>query len=272
MTRSTVQKSIVVLARLPIYGYIEVKLSLITDAFFEKGDFSCTELLLKAYQQLNACLLDDETQRPLRNFYVGLSLREIVLQWRHKVLILFKLFLIQRRVVCFGSPVRGMCVLVLGIASLIPRLLEKGFQEVACVRTSRPLSPMPDFTDSIQQETAELNVKKQCEEDLTVWENNAQEPTTKIVEEVCEGEDDNGGSTVGDTVDDCTLVSSAMSAASQAATDDTSTNTTSSQSTRELNRLDSLEGAGDVGSKRFARSESLTREGSVDTLACEFAI
>nr|XP_014097489.2 late secretory pathway protein AVL9 homolog [Bactrocera oleae]XP_014097490.2 late secretory pathway protein AVL9 homolog [Bactrocera oleae] len=263
MTRSTVQKSIVVLARLPIYGYIEVKLSLIADAFFEKGDFSCTELLIKAYQQLNACLLDDETQRPLRNFYVGLSLREIVLQWRHKVLILFKLFLLQRRVVCFGSPVRGMCVLVLGIASLIPRLLEKGFQEVACVRTSRPLSPMPDFTDSIQQETVELKQR----EDLTALDKNAQQPTTKIVEEVCEGEDDNGGSAAGDTVDDCTLVSSAMSAASQAATDDTSTNTTSSQSTRELNRLDSLEGAGDVGSKRFARSDSLTREGSVDTLA-----
>ncbi|XP_018800974.1 PREDICTED: late secretory pathway protein AVL9 homolog isoform X2 [Bactrocera latifrons] len=245
MTRSTVQKSIVVLARLPIYGYIEVKLSLIADAFFEKGDFSCTELLIKAYQQLNACLLDDETQRPLRNFYVGLSLREIVLQWRHKVLILFKLFLLQRRVVCFGSPVRGMCVLVLGIASLIPRLLEKGFQEVACVRTSRPLSPMPDFTDSIHQETAEL----------------------KQVEEVCESEGDNGGSAAGDTVDDCTLVSSAISAANQAATDDTSTNTSSSQSTRELNRLDSLEGAGDIGNKRFARSDSLTREGSVDTLA-----
>lgn len=264
MTRSTVQKSIVVLARLPIYGYIEVKLSLIADAFFEKGDFSCTELLIKAYQQLNACLLDDETQRPLRNFYVGLSLREIVLQWRHKVLILFKLFLLQRRVVCFGSPVRGMCVLVLGIASLIPRLLEKGFQEVACVRTSRPLSPMPDFTDSIQQETAEL---KQGEEYITPFEKNAQQSTTKIVEEVCESEDDNGGSAAGDTVDDCTLVSSAISAGSQAATDDTSTNTSSSQSTRELNRLDSLEGAGDIGNKRFARSDSLTREGSVDTLA-----
>uniref|UniRef100_W8BB18 Late secretory pathway protein AVL9 n=1 Tax=Ceratitis capitata TaxID=7213 RepID=W8BB18_CERCA len=274
MTRSTVQKSIVILARLPIYGYIEVKLSLIADAFFEKGDFSSTDLLIKAYQQLNACLLDDETQRPLRNFYVGLSLREIVLHWRHKVLILFKLFLLQRRVVCFGSPVRGMCVLLLGVASLIPRLLEKGFQEVACVRTSRPLSPMPDFTDSIQQEAAEL---KQCVETVSTiaLESKANE---EIVEGGCEGESENenggsgsgsGSANVADTVDDCTLISSAMSAASQAVTDDTSTNTTSSsQSIRELNRLDSLEGnGGEVGNKRFARKESLTREGSVDTLA-----
>ncbi|XP_054727701.1 late secretory pathway protein AVL9 homolog [Anastrepha obliqua] len=271
MTRSTVQKSIVILARLPIYGYIEVKLSLITDAFFEKGDFSCTELLIKAYEQLNACLLDDESQRPLRNFYVGLSLREIVLHWRHKMLILFKLFLLQRRVVCFGSPVRGMCVLVLGIASLIPRLLEKGFQEVACVRTSRPLSPMPDFTDSIQQEAAEL---KRCEEPLMDTVKSAQqEEATTLNECACEEADNSIGdgiATVTDIVDDCTLVSSAMSAASQAASDDTSTaasTNTSSQSTRELNRLDSLEGACEVGSKRFGRSDSLTREGSVDTLA-----
>ncbi|KAM7349122.1 late secretory pathway protein AVL9 homolog isoform 2-T2 [Cochliomyia hominivorax] len=149
VTRSTVQKSVCCLARLPIYGYIEVKLSLIADAFFETGDFSSTDLLVKAYQQLNACLLSDESRRPLRHFHVGLSLREIVLHWRHKTLQLFKLFLLQRRVVCFGSPVRNMCALILGISSLIPRLLEKGFQEVACVRTSRPLSPMPDYTDSL---------------------------------------------------------------------------------------------------------------------------
>ncbi|XP_013113220.1 late secretory pathway protein AVL9 homolog [Stomoxys calcitrans] len=150
VTRSTVQKSVCCLARLPIYGYIEVKLSLIADAFFEEGDFSSTDLLVKAYQNLNACLLDgDESRRALRHFHVGISLREIVLQWRHKTLQLLKLFLLQRKVVCFGSPVRGMCALILGISSLIPRLLEKGFQEVACVRTSRPLSPMPDFTDSL---------------------------------------------------------------------------------------------------------------------------
>lgn len=36
VTRSSVQKSVCVLAKLPIYGYIEVKLALIADAFFEQ--------------------------------------------------------------------------------------------------------------------------------------------------------------------------------------------------------------------------------------------
>lgn len=158
VTRSTVQKSVCVLSRSPIYGYIEVKLSLIADAFFEQGDFDSTEILVKAYQQLNACLMDES--RPLRHFYVGLSLREIMLKWRHKVLILFKLLLLQKRVVCFSSPVRPMCGLILAITSLLPRLLEKGFQEVACVRTSRPLSPMPDFTVSCEDVDNQSPLKK----------------------------------------------------------------------------------------------------------------
>uniref|UniRef100_A0A182WTL0 UDENN domain-containing protein n=1 Tax=Anopheles quadriannulatus TaxID=34691 RepID=A0A182WTL0_ANOQN len=56
LTRSTVQKSVCTLLSLPIYGYVEVKLSLIAQAFFEQGDFSATEILVKAYEQLNACL------------------------------------------------------------------------------------------------------------------------------------------------------------------------------------------------------------------------
>ncbi|XP_037937743.1 late secretory pathway protein AVL9 homolog [Teleopsis dalmanni] len=254
VTRSTVQKSVCILTRLPIYGYIEVKLSLIADAFFDQGDFSCTDLLVKAYQQLNACLLDDESRRPLRHFHVGLSLREIVLHWRHKTLILFKLFLLQRRIVCFGSPVRGMCVLILGIASLIPRLLEKGFQEVACVRTSRPLSPMPDYTDSIQREAAALHeTETEVIGDLPSDDGNKISPdTNSCVEAVDEFT--------------CTLISSAASAASQSGSGDTTPQSNSTtQSTKELNRLDSTEYT-DIQGKRNDRSNSLTRESSVDAL------
>ncbi|XP_017851597.1 late secretory pathway protein AVL9 homolog [Drosophila busckii] len=251
VTRSTVQKSVCILARLPIYGYIEVKLALIADAFFEQGDFSCTDLLVKAYQQLNACLLDEETHRPLRHFHVGLSLREIVLHWRHKTLMLFKLLLLQRRVVCFGSPVRGMCVLILGMASLIPRLLEKGFQEVACVRTSRPLSPMPDFTDSLQREAAaeaEAEAEAVVEaaaETVTEAEAEPEAETEPEIEVVAEAED-------------MTLVSSAASAASQYCN---SSGNTSPHTTPNSQSQD----------KRNARSSSLTREASVDTLASNLA-
>ncbi|XP_016975094.1 late secretory pathway protein AVL9 homolog [Drosophila rhopaloa] len=244
VTRSTVQKSVCILARLPIYGYIEVKLALIADAFFDQGDFSCTELLVKAYQQLNACLQDDESRRPLRHFHVGLSLREIVLHWRHKSLMLFKLLLLQRRVVCFGSPVRQMCVLILGMASLVPRLLEKGFQEVACVRTSRPLSPMPDFTDSLQREAL-----AEAELEAVGSVGGAGHEEQKLTPEsatATEGE-----------AEELALVSSAASAGEeQASSDDTSPRSTPNSQSQ-----DSSNG----------RNSSLTREASVDTLASNLA-
>ncbi|XP_055389654.1 late secretory pathway protein AVL9 homolog [Condylostylus longicornis] len=161
VTRSTVQKSVCVLASLPIYGYIEVKLSCIADAFFDQGDFACTDILVKAYCNLNSCLLTETI--PMRHFDVGLSLRDIVLKWKHKILILFKLYLLQKRVVCFGSPVRSMCTLIIGIASLYPRLIEKGFKEVACVQTSRPLSPMPDFTSPLDKKN-EINIEDKTED------------------------------------------------------------------------------------------------------------
>lgn len=250
LTRSTVQKSVCILARQPIYGYIEVKLALIADAFFDQGDFSGTELLVKAYQQLNACLLDDESRRPLRHFHVGLSLREIVLHWRHKTLMLFKLFLLQRRVVCFGSPVRGMCVLILGMASLVPRLLEKGFQEVACVRTSRPLSPMPDFTDSLQREAqAEAELASSCVA--------SQDPETEQEQKLTP----ESATAIEGEAEELALVSSAASAGGDDEDETSPQSTPNSQSQDSSNFLGSSNG----------RNSSLTREASVDTLASNLA-
>lgn len=147
VTRSTVQKSVCALLSIPIYGYVEVKLSLIAHAYFEQGDFDCTDILVRAYEQLNACLtsMDPLELAPSRLHFVGLPLRELVLKWRHKLLMLYKLLLLQKRVVCFGSPVQPICALILGVVSLHPGLVAEGFQEVACVKTSRPMSPMPTF-------------------------------------------------------------------------------------------------------------------------------
>lgn len=112
--------------------------------------------------------------RPIRHFYIGLPLRDIVLSWKHKSLILFKLFLLQKRVIMFGSPVRRMCQLIISIVSLIPRLLEKGFQEVACVRTSRPLSPMPEFKqETAAYERESCNVELESDSNLNEDENDA---------------------------------------------------------------------------------------------------
>ena len=39
ITRASVQKSVCVLSRLPLYGHIQVKMSLITEAYFREVRF-----------------------------------------------------------------------------------------------------------------------------------------------------------------------------------------------------------------------------------------
>lgn len=61
ITRGTVQKSVCVLSHLPLYGHIEVKMALITHAYFEEGDFSKVSLLQDTYHHLNSCLMQNNS-------------------------------------------------------------------------------------------------------------------------------------------------------------------------------------------------------------------
>lgn len=55
MTRSSVQKSVCVVCRAPLFGRLAVKLELVVRAWFLQGDFSQTKLLEDAYNHLNSC-------------------------------------------------------------------------------------------------------------------------------------------------------------------------------------------------------------------------
>ena len=78
-------------------------MSLITQAYFEEGDFSETELIKETYQNLNECLSDDMLHT--QQLYVGLSAREFVSRYKQKCLQLFKLVLLERKLLFFKSPV-----------------------------------------------------------------------------------------------------------------------------------------------------------------------
>lgn len=137
-SRSSVQKAVCCLSRLPLFGYIEVKLNIIVDKIFEQADFSCNDLLRESYNELNRCLtlrtevcLSNEIfisshDDFLSDFYIGICLRELIDLWKHKVLMLFKLFLLERRIIFYGSPTKPLCTTILSIISLHPYLLNKG--------------------------------------------------------------------------------------------------------------------------------------------------
>ncbi|KGL79291.1 Late secretory pathway protein AVL9, partial [Tinamus guttatus] len=79
----------------PLYGLLQAKLQLITHAYFEEKDFSQISILKELYEHMNSSL--GGTLLEGSQVYLGLSPRDLVLHFRHKVLILFKLILLEKK-------------------------------------------------------------------------------------------------------------------------------------------------------------------------------
>ncbi|TKY89936.1 hypothetical protein EX895_001234 [Sporisorium graminicola] len=124
VTRSTVQKAIVVLAKEPVFGPIREKLGIVTRAFFAQGDLADVDILVDFHSTLEMGLqsggMSDDRETVM---YMGTSLRELVHKWRFKTLMLVKLLLLQRRVMFFGYPVEQLCNYQYSLVSLLPGLL-----------------------------------------------------------------------------------------------------------------------------------------------------
>ncbi|ORZ00136.1 transport protein Avl9-domain-containing protein [Syncephalastrum racemosum] len=120
MTRSTVQKAVVVLARQPIFGPLRQKLAVITTAWFNQKDFTQLGILYNLYQNLTQTFrgpIDDST------LYMGTSLRELLYKFKNKTLTLLKLLLLEKRILFYGYPVERLCTFEYSLISLIPGLL-----------------------------------------------------------------------------------------------------------------------------------------------------
>ncbi|XP_053626110.1 late secretory pathway protein AVL9 homolog [Plodia interpunctella] len=166
MTRSSVQKSVCVVCRAPLFGRLAVKIELVVRAWFLQADFSQTKLLEDAYKHLNSCPVQiDQTLE-------GLSVMRLIENWRHKALLLFKLMLLRKKVLMYGSPAGPLSAALLTLVSLLPRCLEHGLTKAANVTLSRPLSPVlliedKDIVDSgniVNNDEPYLNGSTQTEE------------------------------------------------------------------------------------------------------------
>lgn len=106
MTRSMVQKAIVILAMQPIFGPLRTKLGMVTRAFFAQRDLNNLSLLEEFYGTLESGLRcappevksDASLVDGSNTLYMGTSIRECIYKWRFRTLILLKLILLQRRV------------------------------------------------------------------------------------------------------------------------------------------------------------------------------
>ncbi|XP_078008224.1 late secretory pathway protein AVL9 homolog isoform X2 [Phascolarctos cinereus] len=138
VTRETVQKSVCVLSQLPLYGLLQAKLQLITHAYFEEKDFSQISILKELYEHMNSSLGGASIEGS--QVYLGLSPRDLVLQFRHKVLILFKLILLEKKVLFYISPVNRLVGALMTVLSLFPGMIEHGLRDCSQYRPRKSLS------------------------------------------------------------------------------------------------------------------------------------
>ena len=100
VTRSTVQKAVVVITDSPQYfGTLRERLSVVTKAWFAQREFTDTEILRRFQESLaeekqRGALYEDED----RDQYLGMSLRELVREFKWQTLVLLKCCLLQPKV------------------------------------------------------------------------------------------------------------------------------------------------------------------------------
>lgn len=113
VTRSTVQKAIVVIADSPqFFGQLREKLSMVTGAWFVQKDFTDMDILKVEISREPSKELAGYGGRSISRsagsmldewcFWLtvlGLSLRELIHEYRHQTLVLFKCCLLQPKVI-----------------------------------------------------------------------------------------------------------------------------------------------------------------------------
>uniref|UniRef100_A0A8C3TF53 AVL9 cell migration associated n=1 Tax=Chelydra serpentina TaxID=8475 RepID=A0A8C3TF53_CHESE len=139
VTRETVQKSVCVLSQLPLYGLLQAKLQLITHAYFEEKDFSQISILKELYEHMNSSL--GGTTLEGSQVYLGLSPRDLVLQFRHKVPVLL-IFPSSpcTQVLFYISPVNRLVGALMTVLSLFPGMIEHGLTDSSQYRPRKSVS------------------------------------------------------------------------------------------------------------------------------------
>ncbi|KAL2777171.1 late secretory pathway protein AVL9-like protein [Daubentonia madagascariensis] len=122
----------------PLYGLLQAKLQLITHAYFEEKDFSQISILKELYEHMNSSL--GGTSLEGSQVYLGLSPRDLVLHFRHKVLILFKLILLEKKVLFYISPVNKLVGALMTVLSLFPGMIEHGLGDCSQYRPRKSMS------------------------------------------------------------------------------------------------------------------------------------
>ncbi|KAH8172824.1 transport protein avl9 domain-containing protein [Sarocladium implicatum] len=124
VTRSTVQKAVVVIADSPqSFGMLRERLSVVTQAWFAQREFTDMEILRRFQESLAEEKARGGLEESEKDQYLGMSLRELIHEFKWQSLVLFKCCLLQPKMLFFGSRCDRLCMVQFALISLIPGLL-----------------------------------------------------------------------------------------------------------------------------------------------------
>lgn len=119
ITRSFVQKAVAVVSSLPLFGYLKMRLMVITKIFF--SDFTNYEIIDSAYKDLNQHLVETWPQLTINELYIGSDLKIIMnLFGVSEFYEIWKAVLHQRRIVVFAHSSSSASSFILSLLTLFP--------------------------------------------------------------------------------------------------------------------------------------------------------
>ncbi|EEB07356.1 LAlv9 family protein [Schizosaccharomyces japonicus yFS275] len=125
VTRSYIQKAVVVVLRAPLYGILKEKLGIACGTYFEQADFSQLDILNDFYMNIKNLNASDTS-----NYYLGLPLARFVQRWESKVITMLKLILLKKKILVYGKGADAVGTLQFCLVSLIPGLMQH-FEDAA---------------------------------------------------------------------------------------------------------------------------------------------
>ncbi|CAG9321225.1 AVL9 [Blepharisma stoltei] len=116
MSRNYVQKALVAISNLPFFGIISSRMQATTHAYFEQKNFENTEIITDIYNSLTSGL----ESCGVSDLYVGFSARKLIHMFKEKVMMLWKLVLLEGRIVIYSKKPSQLSSAVFALLSLFP--------------------------------------------------------------------------------------------------------------------------------------------------------
>ena len=116
MNRNFVQKALVIIANLPFYALVASRIGPTTQIYFEQKNFKNTEIISEAFESLKASLKDCKVS----DLYNGFSIRMLLHVFKEKILMIWKLILLQGRIIVFSKKPSYVSSAIYALLSLFP--------------------------------------------------------------------------------------------------------------------------------------------------------